>query len=163
MTVVVSDTSPLNYLVLIDAIGLLPRLFSEVFIPTAVAEELSRPNAPQLVRSWIAAPPHWLKIRTPRVTHHTFDLDEGEAQAILLAKELGVLSFLIDERKGFYVAESVGLEPIGLLGVLELCAAQHWIDFDEHIGKLRATTFRFHERLITEIKARLSQISGDGS
>jgi len=163
MTVVVSDTSPLHYLILINAAELLPRLYSEVFIPTAVAAELSRPNTPQLVRNWIATPPDWLQIRTPHVTDHTFDLHEGEAQAILLAKELGVLSFLIDERKGFYVAESVGLEPIGLLGVLELCAAQHWIDFDEYIGRLRATTFRFHERLIAEARARLSGTSAEES
>lgn len=159
MTVVVSDTSPLNYLVLINAVELLPRLFSEVFIPTAVAEELSRPNSPQPVRTWIAAPPQWLQIRTPGTTRHSFDLDEGEAHAILLAKELGIVSFLIDERKGFQIAEALGLEPIGLLGVLELCASLRWIDFDEHIGRLRATSFRFHERLIANARARLAGTS----
>lgn len=39
--VVVSDATPLNYLVLIDAIGVLPRLYSSVLIPSAVATELS--------------------------------------------------------------------------------------------------------------------------
>lgn len=155
MSVGVSDTSPLNYLVLINGIDLLPRLFTEVFIPTAVADELSRPETPQSVRAWIAAPPPWLRIQTPRTTTHTFDLHEGEAHAILLAQELGVLSFLIDERKGFQVAESVGLEPIGLIGILELCASRRWIDFDEYIGRLRATSFRFHEGLIAEVKKRL--------
>ena len=163
MSLVVSDTSPLNYLVLINAVDLLPRLFSEVLIPTAVAAELSRPATPQPVRAWIAAPPQWLRIRAPRITHHSFDLDEGEAQAILLAQELGVLSFLIDERKGFQVAESLGLEPIGLLGVLELCASRRWIDFDECIERLRTTSFRFHEGLIAEIRTRLVKASVEGS
>ena len=156
MTVVVSDTSPLNYLVLINAIELLPRLFSEVFIPSAVAVELSQPNTPPRVRAWISTPPQWLQIRAPQATRHSFDLDEGEAQAILLAQELGVLSFLIDERKGFRIAEALGLEPIGLLGVLELCASRRWIEFDEHIARLRATNFRLHERLINEARARIA-------
>jgi len=82
-----------------------------------------RSKTPQAVRAWIAAPPPWLQIKAPRNPQHTFDLDSGEAHAILLAQELGVLSLLIDERKGFEVAESVGLEPIGLLGILELCAS----------------------------------------
>jgi hypothetical protein len=97
-----------------------------------------------------------LRVKAPTVTDHSLNLDEGEAQAISLAKELGILSLLIDERKGFRVAESLGLEPIGLLGVLELCAARGWISFDDHVERLRATTFRFHERLIVQARARLS-------
>jgi predicted nucleic acid-binding protein len=116
MTAVVSDTSPLNYLILIDAVDLLPRLFSEVYIPAIVAEELTRGQTPMPVRT-----------------------------------------LLIDERKGFQVAESLGLEPIGLLGILELCAARRWISFDDHVKRLRATTFRFHERLIVQAKRRLSE------
>jgi predicted nucleic acid-binding protein len=157
MTPAVSDTSPLNYLILIDAVELLPRLFTEVYIPSVVAAELSRPQTPVSVREWIATQPRWIRIKEPLVADHSLDLDEGEAQAILLAKEMGIRSLLIDERKGFHVAESLGLEPIGLLGVLELCAAHRWINFDEHVEFLRATTFRFHERLIFQIRARLSE------
>jgi predicted nucleic acid-binding protein len=39
MRLVVADTGPLNYLLLIDAIELLPKLFETVFTPEAV-----RPN-----------------------------------------------------------------------------------------------------------------------
>ena len=155
MTAVVSDTSPLNYLILIKAVELLPRLFSAVWIPPIVAQELSRPETPGAVRNWIAAPPDWMRIQAPAATSHSFSLDEGEAQAILLARELGILSLLIDERKGFRVAESLGLEPIGLLGILELCASRGWINFDDLILRLRATTFRLHERLIEEARERL--------
>jgi predicted nucleic acid-binding protein len=163
MTAVVSDTSPLNYLLLIGAVDLLPRLFSEIFIPPIVAEELSRPNAPEAVRAWISSPPQWLQIRSPLVRQHHFDLDEGEAQAILLAQELKILSVLIDERKGFHTAESLGLEPIGLLGILELCAMRGWIDFDERIARLRLTNFRFHERLVLDARSRLARAAADGN
>lgn len=157
MTAVVSDASPLNYLILIDAVDLLPRLFSQVYIPAAVATELSHSRTPDSVREGITTPPDWVRIRTPNSTEHSLDLDDGEAQAILLAKELGVLSLLIDERKGFRVAESLGLEPIGLLGILELCATRGWISFETHVERLRSTTFRFHERLIVQARKRLAE------
>ena len=38
--IVVSDTSPLNYLVLIDLQHILPELFERILIPAAVREEL---------------------------------------------------------------------------------------------------------------------------
>jgi predicted nucleic acid-binding protein len=157
VTVVVSDTSPLNYLILIDAVDLLPRLFSEVLIPPAVASELARMKAPARVRAWIESPPSWLRTKAPAASPRSLGLGEGETEAIFLAKELGILLLLIDERKGFHAAEALGLEPIGLLGILELSAYRNWIDFDDHIQRLRGTSFRFHERLIVEAKNRLSK------
>lgn len=45
-------------------------------------------------------------------------LDPGEAEAIILAKELNAEFLIIDERKGRQIAEDYGLRIIGLLGVL---------------------------------------------
>ena len=39
--VVVADTGPLNYLVQIDAIGLLPKLFGRIIVPPAVGRRIS--------------------------------------------------------------------------------------------------------------------------
>jgi predicted nucleic acid-binding protein len=47
---VVSDASPLHYLVLIKAEHVLAQLFSEVFVPPAVLRELSHERAPERVR-----------------------------------------------------------------------------------------------------------------
>ncbi|MGF1491114.1 MAG: hypothetical protein ACFBSC_01395 [Microcoleaceae cyanobacterium] len=44
--IVVADTSPICYLVLIDQIGLLPRLYDQITIPDVVLRELQSPNAP---------------------------------------------------------------------------------------------------------------------
>ena len=49
--VVIADTSPLNYLVLIEQAEVLPNLFGAVVIPQSVLEELRHPSAPQAVRS----------------------------------------------------------------------------------------------------------------
>ena len=50
---VVADTSPLNYLVLMQQDTLLPTLYERVMIPPAVREELQRPRTPQAVRQWV--------------------------------------------------------------------------------------------------------------
>jgi len=51
MPVIVSDTTPLNYLVLIEAVEILPRLYTRVLIPPAVREELITNPIPP---SWYA-------------------------------------------------------------------------------------------------------------
>jgi predicted nucleic acid-binding protein len=55
MQLVVADTGPLNYLVLIGAIELLPKLFEKVFTPEAVTAELLNQDALAIVRAWAAA------------------------------------------------------------------------------------------------------------
>jgi len=44
---VVCDTSPLCYLLLIGEIEILPQLYDRVLIPTEVAQELSDINSPK--------------------------------------------------------------------------------------------------------------------
>ena len=52
MRIVVADSSPLNYLVLIESIDVLPRLYSGVLVPRQVVSELTDPAAPPQVRHW---------------------------------------------------------------------------------------------------------------
>ena len=59
---VVADTAPLNYLILIEAVGILPRFFESVLIPPAIKKELSHGKAPAAVSTWIANPPSWLNV-----------------------------------------------------------------------------------------------------
>jgi hypothetical protein len=63
---VIADSSPLHYLVLIEHTAILPALFSHVIIPPVVTEELQRPRTPAPVRAWMAAPPAWLELRAPQ-------------------------------------------------------------------------------------------------
>jgi predicted nucleic acid-binding protein len=55
--IVIADTGPVNYLILIDEIDLLPALYGQLLIPPSVHEELGRKRAPEAVRLWIARPP----------------------------------------------------------------------------------------------------------
>ncbi len=56
MRLVVADTGPLNYLILIGQIELLPILFEQIYAPKAVQAELRHADAPEAVRRWIAKP-----------------------------------------------------------------------------------------------------------
>jgi predicted nucleic acid-binding protein len=60
---VVSDTSPIFYLILIDASHLLPSLFGRIIIPTTVEQELVHPAATEAVRRVIKERPDWLEVR----------------------------------------------------------------------------------------------------
>lgn len=88
--IVIADTTPLNYLVLIHQVELLPQLFGSVLVPPAVFEELRQPETPNSVRDWIADPPSWLQLQSLRSNPDpALDyLDRGEREAIALAEEL---------------------------------------------------------------------------
>ena len=70
MTVVVADTSPLNYLVLIGQIEVLPALFGRVVVPSEVLNELTYNSTPIRVREWIDSRPDWLDIRVAHDEGH---------------------------------------------------------------------------------------------
>ena len=65
MRIVIADTSPINYLLLIGYIDILPALFDKVILPVAVRDELGHPKASLTVRNWVAALPPSLGGRAP--------------------------------------------------------------------------------------------------
>ena len=60
---VVSNASPLNYLILIGAARLLPQLFERLYLPAAVRHELRDAAAADSVRAWVESPPVWVQVR----------------------------------------------------------------------------------------------------
>ena len=63
MQLVIADTGPVNYLILIGHIDVLPALFEKVILPAIVRDELKHRKAPLAVQSWIADPPPWVEVR----------------------------------------------------------------------------------------------------
>jgi predicted nucleic acid-binding protein len=149
--IVVSDTSPLNYLVLIRAEHLLPVLFQDVRIPPAVANELRNVDTPQLVRDWMEDRPSWLRIQAPVGRAPQLRLDAGEMEAISLAHELKANYLLIDEWDGREVAQQQGLQVVGTIGVLDQAAKRDLIVLPEMFDRLRNTSFRIDERLLQRL------------
>ena len=148
--IVVSDTSPLNYLVLIQHDQILPALFGQVIAPRGVLAELCHPNSPSEVRAWASSPPAWLEVRTPSRINPQIKLGPGETEALSLAQELKADAVLIDERRGFTAAQKLGLFATGTLGVLEVAAEKRLIRLSSAIEALQRTSFRVSDRLLRE-------------
>ena len=60
--VIVSDTSPINYLLLCGTLEVLPRLYGKIIIPRAVHAELANRDAPVMVREWAQSLPSWVAV-----------------------------------------------------------------------------------------------------
>ncbi len=147
--IVVADTSPLNYLVLIEEVELLPALFGQVVVPQGVYRELQHPRTPLQVRQWIEDPPAWLEVRPVAsiASPALMTLDVGEREAIQLALELGIGTVLIDEMDGRREARNLCLEVRGTVGILERAARLGKVDFHVVLGKLTQTNFRISPAL----------------
>src|ERR1700674_2822898 len=141
--IVIADTSPLHYLILIQVEDVLPRLFSRVLIPDEVYGELRHSGAPAVFRRWIAEPPGWLEIQ-PASTAPTAiaDLDAGEAAAIRLAEQLGETAFLVmDDAKGRGEAARRGIPSTGTLGVLQAASKNGYLVLRDVLPRLLETNF----------------------
>ena len=154
--IVVSDTSPICYLVLIEAIDLLPQLYGQVIIPQAVCFELGASGAPPVLQEWINNPPAWLIVQSVEVVNDESltSLDLGERHAISLAEKLKADLIILDEREARKVAASKDLKVIGLLGVLYQAALRDLIDLAESSERLRKTNFRASSSLLDLLLTR---------
>ena len=149
--IVVCDTSPVNYLVLIDEIDLLPQLFTTVVLPAGVLAELQHPRTPPRVASWAREVPPWVRVISPKGPVEDVGLGRGEAEAITIAMQVAADVVLIDERKATVVARHRGLLVTGTLGVLALAAESKLVDLEASIGRLLETNFRASPALIDDI------------
>src|SRR4051812_47848872 len=113
--IVVSDTSPLNYLVLIGHVDVLPILFDRIVAPRAVITELMHSGSPPPVQAWAITPPSWLEIVQPSMIDPAFRVGAGEAEAISVARDLKSDLLLVDERKASAIAQRLGLRVVGTL------------------------------------------------
>lgn len=119
--IVVADSGPLHYLILLGEVALLHKCYGDVLIPPAVWSELSSPGAPPPVRDWVLAPASWLRVEhvDPQDVEAVSDeLDLGERQAIALAQRVKADLLLMDDMAGRAEAHRRHLRVTGTLGVL---------------------------------------------
>jgi predicted nucleic acid-binding protein len=152
--VVVSNTSPINYLILIKYEHVLPALFGSVLVPPAVVAELSRAESPEAVRTWIENPPSWLVVRAATVIDPTIGLHLGEREAIALAEEVQAARILLDDKHARRIATQRGLKVVGTLAVLSEASERGLLSLDQALSDLGETNFRVDASLIEFIRRR---------
>jgi uncharacterized protein len=156
--IIVSDTSPISNLVIVNHIHLLPSLFGTVVIPEAVSDELLA-NGVEHPVAQVLQQSDWLKIyavgnpQQVKALEHDRNLDLGEASAIVLALELNATQLLIDERLGRTEAKRQGLKITGILGVLLAAKRQTLIPAVRPVMDLliQQANFRISGQLYDEI------------
>ena len=154
--IVIADTSPLRYLILVEVAEVLPLLFQRVLIPDEVYEELRHPSAPADVQRWIADAPRWLEIRPAAAMPGVgiAELDAGEAAAIRLAEQLGETAFLLmDDAKGRREATRRGIPSTGTLGVLRAASKNGYLALRDVLPRLLQTNFYIAPGLVQALIA----------
>ncbi len=141
--IIVSDTSPINYLVLIGDIEVLKELSGQFIIPHAVFTELQDRGTPKQVRAWINSRPAWIEIRQADLSLYTprKNLGAGEREAIALAIELHADAVLLDDRDGTKEARRQNIPTLSTFGILVEAAKKNLLDLPNAIERLSRTNF----------------------
>jgi predicted nucleic acid-binding protein len=155
--IIVSDTSPLCYLILIDCIEVLPKLYGQIIIPQIVYQELIASGTPEIVKNWCKNIPEWLIIQT--IDNHSDleleQLDPGEKSAIMLAEQVQANLIILDEKFARRIAKNRGLNVIGLLGILyDACLAK--LIEPTKFKELQETNFFVSPKLIKDILDKIN-------
>ncbi|MFP4626458.1 MAG: DUF3368 domain-containing protein [Natronomonas sp.] len=152
--VVVSDTSPLLNLALIDRLDLLESQFSAVVAPEHVWNELTdgeegleelRTLRDEGVLSIDGLEEDELYVE---IAH---ELDAGEAAAITYAIEHEADLTLLDEREGRRIARRHGLSVTGVIGILLRGEREGTVDLKVELDSLRAEGFWISDVLYADV------------
>ncbi|MCX7839508.1 MAG: DUF3368 domain-containing protein [Anaerolineae bacterium] len=120
--IVVSNTTPLVGLASIQRFDLLKQLFGEVYIPQAVYAEAVVKGREEGGAKREGSTATWIRVVQVKdrlaVEVLLDEMDVGEAEAIVLAREIGADWVLMDEKKGRRKLLQMGINKIGTLGIL---------------------------------------------
>ncbi len=119
MPKVVSNTTPIISLLKLNRLDLLKQLYGQILIPLAVFREIEAGKTKGYYKDlskidWISI----VEIKDKKSVKYLLDLDQGEAEAIVLATEFNADLIILDERLGRFYAKHAELKVTGTIGVL---------------------------------------------
>jgi len=146
----VIDTGPLIILYQIELLPFLKNFYEKLLIPEAVKNELLKGPSGQAILASGLIEVRPVSDRKAIEVLRVF-LDEGEAEAIQLARELQA-TIIIDERRGRRIAKSLGLKVRGTLGILLELKRKGLIDaVKPFIRKMLEKGYYLSEELVEEV------------
>ncbi|MEO6328423.1 MAG: DUF3368 domain-containing protein [Ginsengibacter sp.] len=119
--IIVSDASPIGYLIRIDKLELLEIIYGAIIIPEAVYQEIFRlENLGYNLSAFKNS--KWIKVLKPidisNIDTYKSILDKGELEALSIAISYNADLVIIDEKLGRFVAKQIGFDITGLVGIL---------------------------------------------
>ena len=156
--IIISDTTPIISFIKINRLDLLEKLFVEVLIPNAVFKELTT-NTLFTNEAEIVKKASFLKVssvqnqKSLQLLQAVSGLDDGESEAIILADELKSNILLMDERKGRKVAQKLGINITGTIGILIQAYNEGMIsdvEVKSYLNQLKNTNIRLSDSLIQQ-------------
>jgi predicted nucleic acid-binding protein len=165
-TVVVADASPLIAIAVMDLFPVLPQLFNVIFVPNAVVIEcindVTKPKS-GIIQQALTDGILIEKCLTDPTRAKLLEqlLDQGEAEALALAKELGAV-VLMDERCGRQVAAREGIHCIGSLYCLIKAKEEGFIEtVAPKIKQLQLHGYYLQQKLIDMVLSRCQEVFDD--
>lgn len=114
---VVLDTGPVISLAIIDKLDILTHLFDEIYIPTAVWDEL---RGSEFFKDYpgIETFFKW-KVKSVKSFNELILIaDYGESESMLLYREVEADFLIVDDKKARSIAEALEINCIGTLAIL---------------------------------------------
>lgn len=142
--IVISDATPLRYLIETDLVHILEPLFGKVIVPLAVYAELQHQKTPAKVKTWVSNPPVWIEVRQANLAAFTPQkkIGQGEREAFALALEIKATAVLLDDRAAMIEAQRHHIVTIPTFSILEQAAARDLIVLPDAVDAMRRTSFR---------------------
>ncbi len=154
--IVVSNTTPLIGLATIQRFDLLKQLFGEIHIAQAVYDEAVVRGREEGGAKREVSTATWIK--TVRVQDRLAvdvlldEMDLGEAETIVLAREIGADWVLMDEKKGRRKLAELKLKKVGTLGILLKAKRTGLLSAIRHdIEQLRQQGFSISQDVIDSV------------
>lgn len=162
---VVSDTSPLLNLALVERLDLLDAQFETLHVPELVWEELAGGDEadpeylPQLRRLRDGSTVTLVSVaRSELFVEVGRELDAGETAAITYAIQTDADLVLLDERDGRRVARRHDLSVTGVVGILLRGVRDGTVDLRSELDALRDAGFWIDDDLYDEVIQRGREI-----
>jgi predicted nucleic acid-binding protein len=119
MRKIISNTTPILSLLKIDKLDLLKELYGIVIVPFAVYQEIEEGKEKPYYQDLTSL--DWIEIRNiknPDSREYLIDLDDGEAEVLVLAKEINADLVILDEIMGRRYAKQFKINLTGTIGIL---------------------------------------------
>lgn len=116
---IISNTTPILSLLKIDKLGLLKELYGKVIVPLAVYQEIEKGKEKPYYKDLTSL--DWIEIRNIKNSNsreYLIDLDDGEAEVLILAKETNADLVILDEIMGRRYAKQLEINLTGTIGIL---------------------------------------------